>query len=91
MYGQVTTYRGDIGVGIIAAEDGRKYRFQRGSLINLRPDLLGLEVDFELSGRSPKDIIVLAGSPFAVFGAQAKAAEEPRFESEDAFIFRAAA
>lgn len=91
MYGHVTTYRRDLGVGIISAEDGRKYRFQQGSLINLRPDLLGLEVDFELSGRTPKDVIVLAGSPFAVFGTPARSATEPRFESEDAFVFRAAA
>ena len=91
MYGHVTTYRRDIGVGIICAEDGRKYRFQQGSLINLRPDLLGVEVDFELSGRTPKDIIVLAGSPFAVFGTPAKPAGEPRFAHEDAFVFRAAA
>lgn len=91
MYGHVTTYRRDLGVGIISAEDGRKYRFQSGSLINLRPDMLGLEVDFELSGRTPKDVIVLAGSPFAVFGTPAKAADETRFESEDVFAFRAAA
>ena len=91
MYGHVTTYRRDLGVGIIAAEDGLKYRFQQGSLINLRPDLLGVEVDFELSGRTPKDIIVLAGSPFAVFGTPAQSAAEPRYESQDAFVFRAAA
>ena len=91
MYGHVTTYRRDLGVGIISAEDGRKYRFQQGSLINLRPDLLGLEVDFELSGRTPKDVIVLAGSPFAVFGNPTKAADEPSFACDDAFVFRAAA
>lgn len=91
MYGHVTTYRRDLGVGIISAEDGRKYRFQQGSLINLRPDLVGVEVDFELTGRTPKDIIVLAGSPFAVFGTPAKAADEARFESEDVFAFRVAA
>ena len=91
MYGHVTTYRRDIGVGIIAAEDGCKYRFSRGSLINLRPDLVGVEVDFELSGRSPKDIIVLAGSPFAVFGSSPEAAAGLHFESEDVFAFRVAA
>jgi hypothetical protein len=91
MYGHVTTYRRDLGVGIISAEDGRKYRFQRGSLINLRPDLLGVEVDFELSGRTPKDIIVLAGSPYAVFGAPAETVAETIFESEPVFVFRAAA
>lgn len=91
MYGHVTTYRRDLGVGIIAAEDGRKYRFQQGSLINLRPDLLGLEVDFELLGRTPKDIIVLAGSPFAVFGTPTHSAAEASLEIEETFAFRAAA
>jgi hypothetical protein len=68
MLGRIESFRRDIGVGIISAEDGNKYRFQRSGLINAREQLAGEEVDFELSGRTPRAIVVLAGSPWAVFG-----------------------
>ena len=29
MYGEIKKFRRDIGVGVIEAEDGRKYRFER--------------------------------------------------------------
>jgi len=67
MLGTIESFRRDIGAGIIKAEDGRKYRFQRHSLINPRLSLAGEEADFTLSGRTPQDIIVLAGSPWSVF------------------------
>ncbi|MEZ5900636.1 MAG: hypothetical protein R3D51_14220 [Hyphomicrobiaceae bacterium] len=67
MQGQIETFRRDIGVGIIKAEDGRKYRFVRRDIVNTRFQLAGEEVDFVLDGRSPKEIIVLAGSPWSVF------------------------
>lgn len=68
MLGKIESFRRDIGVGIIAAEDGHKYRFQRSGLVNGRDRLTGEEVDFLLSGRTPREIIVLAGSPWNVFG-----------------------
>lgn len=67
MYGKISSFRRDIGVGIIAAEDGRKYRFQRQNIVNPRLSLEDEDVDFELDGRAPKSIIVLAGSPWSVF------------------------
>ena len=67
MYGKIETYRRDIGVGIISAENGRKYRFKQQNLINPRLSLDGDDVDFELDGPSPTAIIVLAGSPWSVF------------------------
>lgn len=67
MLGQIESFRRDIGVGIIKAEDGRKYRFVRGDIINERAQITGEDVDFTLDGRSPKGIIVLAGSPWSVF------------------------
>lgn len=68
MYGEITKYRRDIGVGVIAAEDGRKYRFERTAILNRREDLEGLEVDFDLASLTPRSIVVLAGSPWAAFG-----------------------
>lgn len=76
MLGKIESFRRDIGVGIIRAENGRKYRFSRASLINARFELEGEEVDFLLSGVTPHAIVVLAGSPWSVFAPEAQ-----RFET----------
>jgi hypothetical protein len=68
MYGEIKKVRRDLGVGIIAAEDGRAYRFQCAEIRNRRDDLEGQEVHFELGGLKARDIIVLAGSPWTAFG-----------------------
>ncbi len=68
MYGEIKKFRGDIGVGVIHAEDGRAYRFQSTEIRNRHDDLEGLEVHFQLGGLKARDIIVLAGSPWAAFG-----------------------
>lgn len=67
MLGQIESYHHEIGVGIIKAEDGRKFRFACRDLINHRAQILGNEVDFELEDRTPRRIVVLAGSPWSVF------------------------
>ncbi len=74
MLGQIESFRRDIGVGVIKAEDGRKYRFLRGNIINERAQIMGEEVDFTLDSRTPREIIVLAGSPWSVFAGPAKSA-----------------
>lgn len=68
MYGAIKKFRRDIGVGVIEAEDGRKYRFERSAVLNRREDLEGQEVYFDLSSLRPQGVIVLAGSPWAAFG-----------------------
>jgi len=68
MYGQITKFREEIGTGVIHAEDGRAYRFASTELINGWQELIGHGVDFVLSERRPRDIIVLAGSPWTAFG-----------------------
>ncbi len=68
MYGEIKKFRRDLGIGVIAAEDGRSYRFQRAEILNRRDDLEGQEVHFSLGGMTPREIIVLAGSPWAAFG-----------------------
>jgi len=68
MYGEIKKFRSDLGVGIITAEDGRAYRFERTEIYNRHDDLEGLEVHFELGGLKARDIIVLAGSPWTAFG-----------------------
>lgn len=68
MYGEIKKFRRDLGVGIIRAENGRSYRFDTGEVRNRLESLEGHEVHFELGGLKARDIIVLAGSPWAAFG-----------------------
>ena len=68
MYGEIKKFRRDLGVGVIRAEDGRAYRFERSEIHNRLEDLEGQEVHFRLGELKARDIIVLAGSPWAAFG-----------------------
>jgi len=68
MYGEIKKFRSDIGVGVIAAEDGNAYRFKHTEILNRRDDLEGQEVHFHLGDLKAREIIVLAGSPWAAFG-----------------------
>ena len=68
MIGRVTKFYGVIGVGIIAAEDGRKFRFHSRDLTNRAASVSGVEVDFEIRSGRPRDIIALSGSPWSAFG-----------------------
>ena len=69
--GQITKFRDDIGVGIIETDDGRKFRFSRGEIKNPKGKLVGHFVDFLIDVAKPRDIILLAGSPWTAFGAAA--------------------
>ncbi len=68
MYGEITKFRSDLGVGIIKSEDGRKYRFEKSAILNRRDDLEGVEVYFDANAIKAREVIVLAGSPWAAFG-----------------------
>lgn len=72
MNGRITKFYSKIGVGIIAAEDGRKFRFHAGDLTNRSQPNSGIEVDFVVSAGRPRDIIPLCGSPWTVFGGKAR-------------------
>jgi hypothetical protein len=67
MQGQITKFHDTIGFGVIRAADGRKYRFSKSDIRNPNGRLVGLDVDFLIESRSPKDIILLHGSPWGVF------------------------
>lgn len=69
MEGRVTKYYRHLEVGIIAAENGRKYRFRTQQVMNRHQPLAGQEVDFEVAGGRPTQIIVLAGTAWTAFGA----------------------
>jgi hypothetical protein len=68
MYGQITKFRHDIGIGVIAAENGRSYRFAKSELLNDGAKLIGDNVDFIIVASRPRQIIRMSGSPWTAFG-----------------------
>ena len=68
MFGQITKFREDLGVGVIAAENGRKYRFAKNALFSAARPLVGEDVDFVIVASRPREIIMLSASPWKAFG-----------------------
>ncbi len=68
MYGRITKFSDKVGFGVIEAEDGSKYRFEKAEIKNLNGRLVGHNVDFLVAARRPKDIILMTGSPWTAFG-----------------------
>mgnify|MGYP001343292166 CR=1 FL=1 len=68
MNGQIVKYSERLGQGVIRTDDGRAYRFKRGSVKNIAQKLVGMEVDFLVESRQPRDIFLLSGSPWTAFG-----------------------
>jgi hypothetical protein len=67
MYGQITKFRDDLGIGVIAAENGRKYRFAKTALIAAARACIGEEVDFLLIASRPSQIVLLSASAWTAF------------------------
>ena len=67
MYGHITKFDERLQVGVIATNDGRKFRFNKDQVVNQNGRLGGHEVDFLVYGVCPLDIILLTGSPWQVF------------------------
>jgi cold shock CspA family protein len=78
MYGQITKFRDDIGVGVIQAEDGSRYRFAEVELVNRDGRLVGQGVDFLVDARRPRQIIMMSGSPWTAFGGIVRRAANDR-------------
>jgi hypothetical protein len=68
MEGRVTKYFNDLEVGIIAADDGRKYRFRAAQVMNRHLPIANQEVDFLVASGRPTQIIVLDGTAWTAFG-----------------------
>jgi cold shock CspA family protein len=68
MHGRITKFSTKVGFGVIEAEDGAKYRFAKDEIVNLNGKLVGHSVDFVLNSRRPKEIILMTGTPWSVFG-----------------------
>jgi hypothetical protein len=67
MHGRITKFSPEVGFGVIEADDGSKYRFGKGEVLNLNGKLVGYSVDFLVADRRPKDIILMTGTPWSVF------------------------
>ena len=68
MYGQITKFRDDIGVGVIEAENGRKYLFTESEIVSSVRQLIGEGVDFIVDASRPRQIVMLSASPWTAFG-----------------------
>jgi len=68
MYGEITKFHDDIGVGVIEAENGRKYRFTKSDSVSSARQLIGEGVDFIVDASRPRQIVMLSGSPWTAFG-----------------------
>ena len=68
MYGEIIKFRPDLGVGIIEAEDGGKYRFAGTEVVSSARRLVGENVDFIVDARRPRHIIVTSASLWGAFG-----------------------
>ena len=67
MQGQITKFHEAIGFGVICTADGRKYRFSHSDIRNPDDRLVGIDEDFLIDSRSPRNNILLQGSPWTVF------------------------
>lgn len=68
MQGRITKFSDKIGYGVIEAENGSKYRFNKSQIVNLNGRLVGHDVDFLVAARRPKDIFLMTGTPWSAFG-----------------------
>ena len=68
MYGEITKFHDDIGVGVIEAENGCKYRFIRSDIVSSMRQLIGEGVDFIVEANRPRQIVMRSGSPWTAFG-----------------------
>ncbi len=71
MNGQIVKFVDRLQQGVIVAENGERFRFFYQFVRNPSEKLVGLEVDFLVESRQPRDIIALHGSPWAVFSNRA--------------------
>ena len=73
MNGHISKFREDIGIGVIVADDGRKYRFAQSDIKNSDDGMIGQNVDFIVVGSRPAEIIVMSGSAWTAFGGLSRA------------------
>ncbi len=68
MHGEIIKFRADLGIGVIAAEDGRRYRFGKSQVVSSARDLVGENLDFIVDALRPRQIIVTSASLWPAFG-----------------------
>lgn len=72
MYGRITKFRSELGVGVIEAECGRKFRFVKSEIRSVAKELVGQDVDFLVVASRPTEIITMSGSPWTAFGGESR-------------------
>ena len=67
MYGRIVKFRKDLGIGIIRSENGQAFRFADKEIVNKTGGLMGVDVDFIVAERKPREIFLMQGSPWTAF------------------------
>jgi hypothetical protein len=68
MNGRIVKFWDTLGQGVIRTDDGRKYRFNKSAVRNHSGNLVGIDVDFLVESRQPRDIFLMSGTPWTAFG-----------------------
>jgi hypothetical protein len=68
MHGHIIKFDHHLGYGVIAAEDGNRFRFAKSEIKNPNGKLVGYDVDFLVESRRPKEIFLMHGTPWDAFG-----------------------
>ena len=67
MYGRIVKFRRDLGIGVIRTECGNAFRFANTEIVNANGKLIGVDVDFLVAERRPREIFLMSGSPWTAF------------------------
>jgi hypothetical protein len=68
MYGTITKFDTMTGHGVIETEAGQRYRFAKSEVRNPNGRFVGYGADFLVDTRQPKEIVLMHGTPWTVFG-----------------------
>jgi hypothetical protein len=68
MYGTIIKFNDQTGSGVIETEAGQRYRFAKSEVRNPNGKLIGYGADFLVDTRQPKDIVLMQGTAWTVFG-----------------------
>ena len=68
MHGEIIKFRADLGIGVIAAEDGRGHPFAKSQVVSSARDLVGENVDFIVDARCPRQIVVTSAALWTACG-----------------------
>ena len=68
MYGYIKKFDDKTGCGVIETDAGERFRFSKSEVRNPNGKLVGYAADFLIDTRKPKEIVLMQGTAWTVFG-----------------------